>query len=327
MNHLPGEKPRKLVVKQEAETDPNFGSPPGERDLKSLLDSGIIVIDKPKGPTSTFTADSVKRIIKQKKVGYSGTLDPIVTGILPVGLNNATKFLEALLYGGKEYVTFMKLHEKVTKKRLNEVLKEFTGKIYQTPPVRSAVKREQRVREVYYIDLLEFKGKNVLFKVGCESGTYIRRLCHDIGEVLGTGAHMQQLRRSKTSTFNEDDLCNLYDLIDAYYYWKEEGDEEPLRSLIHPPERCLDHLPKIYADDGAINSLTHGGQLAVPGIIKLSEQIKKGDKVAVFSLKEEAVLLGTAQLSTEAILKQEKGIAVKTDRVLMDDNVYSRINK
>jgi len=207
MKYLPGQKPRKLLVKQEAKTNPNLGCAPEDRSLKDLLKSGIIPLDKPKGPTSSVVADHAKRILKVKKMGYSGTLDPIVTGVLPLGINDATKYLEALLYGGKEYVTFMKLHEKVPKKRVKEVLEEFTAKIYQTPPVRSAVKREQRVREIYYINQLEHKDKNVLFRVGCESGTYIRRLCHDIGEALGTGAHMQQLRRSLSGSFTEKDTC------------------------------------------------------------------------------------------------------------------------
>ncbi|MEM3942069.1 MAG: RNA-guided pseudouridylation complex pseudouridine synthase subunit Cbf5, partial [Candidatus Bathyarchaeia archaeon] len=115
--------------------------------------------------------------------------------VLPITLEESRKVAQALLVSGKEYVCVMKLHGDVAESRVKSVLEEFEGEIYQRPPVRSSVKRQLRTRKIYYIDFLEMMGRNVLFRVGCEGGTYIRMLCHHIGEVLGCGAHMQELRR------------------------------------------------------------------------------------------------------------------------------------
>lgn len=103
-----------------------------------------------------------------------------MTGVLPITLADATKVVQALLLSGKEYVCVMKLHGEAPEERIRGVLKEFEDVIYQRPPVRSAVKRQLRTRRIYYVDFLEMDGRNVLFKVGCEGGTYIRKLCFDV---------------------------------------------------------------------------------------------------------------------------------------------------
>lgn len=324
MGKLPFEQiKRKLLVRAEEEST-EYGHAPESRTTNHLLQTGVVNIDKPAGPTSTQVSDFVKNILYAKKAGHSGTLDPNVTGVFPVGIDNGTKVLHALLTAGKEYVALMHLHEKVPEKKLHEVLKEFTGKIYQTPPTKSAVKRSLRIREVYYIDVLEISGKDVLFKIGCESGTYIRRFCFDIGMAIGCGAHMQQLRRTKLACFDESHMVTLQDLADAYYFWKEEKNEKELRKVLQPMENALAHLPKIIISDYAVDSLCHGAQLAIPGILKISSEIKSGETIAVFTQKDEGVIIGKALKSSEEILEEEKGIAVKTERVLMEPGVYPK---
>ena len=168
---LPSDKKPKRLIKIQAKTNPNYGKKPEERNIKELLENGLINLDKPQGPTSHQVDSWVKKILNIDKVGHSGTLDPNATGVLPLGLGAATKSLQFLLLAGKEYVGIMKLHKNVSKKQLFEVCKGFVGEINQVPPVRSAVKRVKRKRKIYYFDILEVRDRDVLFRVGCESGT------------------------------------------------------------------------------------------------------------------------------------------------------------
>lgn len=287
-----------------------------EKSASDLLNTGIIILNKPSGPTSHQAVDYLKKVLKIKKAGHSGTLDPGVTGVLPVALSNATRITHALLTAGKEYVCLMHLHKEVEEKKILETLKEFTGTITQLPPVKSAVKRQHRKRTIYYIEIIEIKNKDVLFKVGCEAGTYIRKLVHDIGLRLGCGAHMAELIRTKAGPFTEKEMVTLQDLADAYHYYKK-GEEEHLKKIILPIEKGIEHLKKIYVHEGAVNSLCNGAFLKVPGVCKLDSDINKGDKVAVLTLKKELVLVGEALINSNKIMKLAKGIAVRTEQVFM----------
>ncbi len=115
----------------------------------------------------------------------------------------------------------------------------------------------------------------------------------------------------------------LQDLEDAYAFWKEDGNEKFLRHCIKPVEFAVQHLPKIWVQDSAVDSMCHGASLNVPGIVKLESGIQKGDMVAVMTLKGELVALGDAMLSGEDILGAEKGYAVKTHKVFMKPGAYS----
>ncbi len=219
----------------------------------------------------------------------------------------------------------MQLHSGVPEERLKKVLREFTGKIYQKPPLRSSVKRAIRVKIIHYIELLEYTGRYALLRVGCEAGTYMRKLCHDVGEVLGVGAHMRELRRTRTGPFKEDEtLVTMQQLSEALYEWRSSGSEKLLRKTILPMEYIVSHMPKIVIRDSAVDSIAHGADLAVPGIVMLHDNIKRGDKVALMTLKGELVALGKALMSSKDIEKASKGIAVKTIRVVMSPGVYPK---
>lgn len=322
---LPSEKAREFIIKSDDFEVSKFGGNPEERDIKELIRLGVINVDKHPNPTSQEIVTSVKRILNLTKAGHSGTLDPAVSGILPVALEDATKIVEALLPAGKEYVCLMHMHDKVKESDLRVIFKEFETEIYQKPPVKSSVKRVLRKRTIYYIDLLEVEDQDVLFKVGCEKGTYIRKLCHDVGLVVGTGAHMKELRRTKSGPFKEDEtLTSLIGLFDAYEAWKETGNEEELRKVILPMERGLTHLPKIIIRDNAISAICHGANLAVPGILKFHDIIEKDMLVLLESVKGEAIALAKATLSSREIVSANHGIAAKTTRVLMDRDVYPK---
>jgi len=249
-----------------------------------------------------------------------------VTGVLPIALEEATKVIQALLLSGKEYICVMRLHSGVPEDRIKAVLDEFCGTIYQRPPVRASVKRRLRTRKIYYLDLLETDGKSVLFMVGCEAGTYVRKLCYDLGEALGCGAHMRELRRTRAGPFSEDEgLVTLHDVSYMFTLWQETSDETLLRKFIYPMEETLKPLPKIYIRDSAVDALCHGAHLAAPGVLSLETGIKPQDAVAIFTQKREAVALARALASTEEILRMDHGLVTKTKRVLMPRGIYPKM--
>ena len=220
----------------------------------------------------------------------------------------------------------MKLHSQVPEDRVKKVLEEFQGTLYQRPPVRSSVKRQLRTRTIYYNDFLEMEERNVLFKVGCEAGTYIRKLCYDIGEVLGSGAHMQELRRTRVGPFTEDEsLVTLHDISYLFSQWQETKDEKFLRKFIYPMEKALGLMPKIHVRDSAVDALCHGAHLTAPGVLSLDSGIKIGDAVAVFTQKGEAITLSEATVSSERMLKMDHGFVAKTQRVLMPRGMYPKM--
>jgi H/ACA ribonucleoprotein complex subunit 4 len=227
---------------------------------------------------------------------------------------------------GKEYVCVMKLHSQVPLDRVKNVLEEFQGTVYQRPPVRSSVKRRLRTRTIYYIDFMEMDERNVLFKVGCEAGTYIRKLCYDVGEALGCGAHMQELRRTRVGPFVEDkSLVTLHDISYLFSQWQETKDEGILRKFVYPMEKALELMLKINVRDSAVDALCHGAHLTAPGVLSLDSGIKIGDTVAVFTQKGEAVTMSKAFVSSEKMLKMDHGFVAKTQRVLMPRGMYPKM--
>ena len=314
------------LIKSNVETNPEYGCNPYERPIEEHIAKGIINLDKPSGPTSHEVDSWVKRILGCKKTGHGGTLDPKVTGVLPIGIDNATRVSQLLLPAGKEYVCLMTLHKEMPEDQIKAIFDEFTGKIYQTPPVKSAVKRELRVRNIYYSTIYEIEGKDVLFRIGCEAGTYVRTYCHDIGEALGCGAHMAELRRTRVGPFDErnNDLVNLHDLTDAYHFYIEDGDESYIREAIQPMEVASSHLPQIFIKDSAVEAICQGAKLGAGGIAKLSKDIQKGNLVAIKSLKGELVAAGTSLFSSGEIMNADSGLVVDTNKVFMDTGIYPK---
>jgi H/ACA ribonucleoprotein complex subunit 4 len=324
--NAPWEIKRSLLVKAEEETDYTYGCKPEDRPINDYIRFGLINLDKPAGPSSHEVTAWLKRILGIEEAGHGGTLDPKVTGILPIGLLDATKIIQALLLSGKEYICVTRLHKQTPENRIKAVLEEFQGLIYQRPPLRSSVKRQLRTRKIYYIDLLETQEKDILFRVGCEAGTYIRKLAYDIGEVLGCGAHMQELRRTRAGPLTEqDNLVTLHDVSYLWASWKQKQDEKLLRQFIKPMEKALELLPKIVIRNSAVDALCHGANLATPGILAIHTDIKPNDTVAIFTQKNEAVALAKALKPTQEILKTSHGLAAKTQRVLLPRGVYPKL--
>ncbi len=312
-----------ILIKSEDVTSQDYGCAPDRRPIEELLRKGVVNLDKPRGPTSHQVASWIKDILGVK-TGHGGTLDPAVSGCLPIFLGSATRLSDLMLLSGKEYVCLMRLHAHATKKNITSLLKKFQGNIYQRPPVKSSVKRVLRKRRVYETELLEISDNNILFRISCEAGTYIRKYCHDFGLILGTEAHMQELRRIRSGVFTEDDtLVTLHDLKDAYVFWKEGGEERFIRRCVLPMEYAVQNVPKLWVRDSAIDALCHGSDLAAPGVVRM-EKFGKGKTVAVMSLKGELVALGEALETTESILRAKKGFVVRTDRVFMEPGTYPK---
>lgn len=312
-----------MLVKSKRPISSGRGKRPEERTVDELLEDGVVVIDKPAGPTSHQVTSWVGDMVGAKKSAHGGTLDPRVTGVLPVGLGGAVRAMDALHYGTKAYVGVMRMHGNADRKRLEEIFKEFTDEIYQTPPMRSAVKRELRTRRITSLSLLETSERDVLFKVDCEAGTYIRSLCVDIGDAMALGAHLQDLRRTRAGVLTEDAAVSLHDLKDAYEEHKA-GDSGPLRKMLRPKEVLLAQMPKIEIKDSAVDAICHGANLAVPGIVSLDERINKGGTVAIMTLSGEGVALGTSLMDSEEVMKRSEGFAVDVSRVFMPTGTYLR---
>ncbi len=313
-----------MLLKSRRASGTGQGKKPELRTVEELLKDGVVVLDKPSGPTSHQVTSWVGDILGAQKAAHGGTLDPRVTGVLPVGIGPSVRAMDALHYGTKEYVGVMRMHGNLDRKRLEDVLKEFTDEIYQLPPIRSAVKREMRTRRIQALDALEVSGRDVLFRVECEAGTYIRSLCVDLGDALAVGAHMQDLRRTRSGTMTEDICVTLQDLKDAFELHRE-GNSALLRKMLHPKEILLAHIPMIEIKDSAVDAVCHGANLAVPGLVAIDERIRKSGLVALMTLSGEAVALGTALMDSEEMMRRNEGFAVDVSRVLMPTGTYAKV--
>jgi len=313
-----------LVTIDQDVTNNDYGTYYDKRTVKQLLEYGLIILDKPPGPTSHEVVAWVKRILKIPKAGHSGTLDPQVSGVLPLGLGEATKALGVLLLGPKEYHAIARLHSLPTKEKLENVLNQFTGEIYQKPPQRSSVLRRTRTRTIYELEMLEQKERLVLLRVLCEAGTYIRKLCYDIGEILGQGATMIELRRTSVHQFNDKNLVTMHNLADAFALWEENKDDSKLLRLLQPIEHALSEIKSVVIRDSAVDALCHGAQLAIPGILAISQNLKKDDLVAIYTQKGEVVALAETLLTESEIQENTKGYAFQTKRIIMAPNTYPK---
>ena len=314
-----------LITIDQDITDPKIGTYYNKRTIEQLLQYGLILIDKPPGPTSHEVVAWTKRILNIPKAGHSGTLDPQVSGVLPLGLGEGTKVLGVLLFGPKEYFGLGRLHSQPSKEELQSLLKEFTGEIFQKPPQRSSVLRQTRTRKIYELQLVEQKERLLLLRVLCEAGTYIRKLYYDIGEVLGPGGSMIELRRSRVHQFSEDSrLVTMHELAIAYSDWKDNGNESELMKMILPIEYALSEMKSVVIRDSAVDSLCHGAQLAIPGILQISPNLKKGELVGVYTQKGEIVSLAESLLDESEIKDNDKGYAFQTKRIIMTANTYPK---
>ena len=317
----------KMIVLDEEPADDSHGSSPSSRPVQAMLDYGLVTLDKPRGPTSHEVVAWTKKLLGVDKAGHSGTLDPPVSGVLPIGLGQSTRALSLLLLYPKEYRGVMRIHSSVPRRLLDGAVAEFTGEIFQRPPQRSSVSRQTRSRTIYELEITEAQGNLFLFRVLCQSGTYIRKLVYDLGEVLGVGATMVELRRTKVGPLTEEKgLVTLHQLNDAMFRLKQ-GEESPLRKLVSPIEDSLAGIGRVVIRDSAVDAVCHGARIGIPGVLAVSENVKKDDAVALLSAKMELVAIGKALLSTEEVRSLNHGLAATTERVVMRAGTYPKLWK
>lgn len=247
---------------------------------------GFIVVDKPVGPSSHGVVSAVRRILKQKKAGHTGTLDPFATGVLPVAVGEATKAIPYLDESVKEYRAVMYLgaatdtqdstgriistagYAGMTHERLAEAFSRFTGTISQRPPMYSAVKldgiplyklarrgeevdRAAREITVHSISIEQVELPFVTFSVVCSRGTYVRTLAADLGELLGCGAHLSSLRRLRSGPFNETQAISLESLQELH-----AGGQVP--AILITPYQALSHLRDLRLTAGGAKKVSNG---------------------------------------------------------------------
>ncbi|MCI4322028.1 MAG: RNA-guided pseudouridylation complex pseudouridine synthase subunit Cbf5 [Thermoplasmata archaeon] len=292
-------------------------APVGEK----LAAGAFLLIDKPRGPSSHQVTAWVRDLLGLKSAGHAGTLDPNVSGVLWVGVGPALKLLPLVLQFPKRYVGVVALHGDASDAAVRAVLAEFRGPVYQTPPVRSAVKRERRVRTIHRLDLIERNGPRLLIDVVGDSGTYVRTLAVDVGDALGVGGNLEELRRTGTGPFREEDSVGVTVLSDAVAQ-ASEGNSEPLLKLLHPMEQVWQEFPQIVLRDSAAAAIAHGADLASGGIERILKPFSAGQRVVLITRTGRLLALGRALVDSEEASRRRHGWVVDAERVLADASEF-----
>jgi len=274
---------------------------------------------------------------KRKFIAIIGTNHPLKKEKLKL-IKKISSHTENKTYIGFHYKKRLRENKKQLRKlggNLNRVLNSqvpITKNLYNKAKSVANLPEEDEfcIEKIKNIEKVNFKGKvydmtvpethNFLIETG-----FVSSNCHDIGQELKVGAHMAQLIRTKVGPYNEKTITSLHELKDAYEYYKD-GKEKELKKIILPVESAVQHIPKIWILDTTVDSLTHGADLNIPGISKLNE-FSKNESVAILTLKGELVSLAESQLSSEAIMKNEKGLAAITKKVFMKPGIYPKIEK
>lgn len=301
------------------------GSPPAvawPAPVAERLAAGtFLLIDKPRGPSSHQVTAWARDLLGLRLAGHAGTLDPNVSGLLWVGVGPALKLLPLVLEFPKRYIAAVNFHAPVPRRDLDRLAAEFTGPVYQTPPVRSAVKRERRVRTIHRLTVVEVSGTRVLLDVVADSGTYIRTLAVDLGEAFGTGGHLEELRRVSTGPFDEGQSVPLTALADGVSAARA-GDPTALLELLHPIEEVWREFPSIVLKDGAASAVAHGAGLAKGGILALPKPFPKGARVALVTRTNTLIATGVAQHDSKEVGSVRHGWVVDETRVFVDADRY-----
>jgi predicted rRNA pseudouridine synthase len=252
---------------------------------------GVVLLDKPGDLTSMECVERVKEILGAERAGHSGTLDPKVTGVLLIALDEARKAMPVLVGLRKEYEGAMHIHGDADEESVRGTARGFTGRITQTPPVRSAVSRKPRERDVYLFEITEIRGREIRFRVSCESGTYIRKLCHDFGGKLGVGAHMTGLRRTRINGFSVRECVSIGKL--------------GKRDVI-PLERVLERtgLKMVTVKRGSLGKIRNGMPVRGYDIVRTAK-LSKDEHVGICHGKR-IIALGLVMDSEAPVIKTDR---------------------
>ena len=312
------------MLDSSAKTDPKFGCNPKDRTLESLLDAGVILVDKPRGPSSHQLTAWAREMLGIQRLGHGGTLDPFATGLLTMLCGKATRLTEMVLTGDKKYIAVIRFGREVTLPEFVFFIYSVNCEIYNVPPLESAVKVRVRTRIIHEMKIIEddSEANLVALSITCNAGTYIRTLARDIGLLLDTNCELVELHRDKTGSFSQSNACTMQQLTDAVFLWKEHEDDKALRKLIAPVESILGHFPRIIVKDGAAAAIAHGAALARPGVVSIDEGIERGDLVVIETLKGEAVAIAETNSAVAKIQSMEHGEVARPKVVLMQAGIY-----
>ena len=312
------------ILDTDASTNPSIGGEPDSRDVMERLASGFILLATPAGPTSHQLASWARDMFGLERLGHGGTLDPFATGVLPLMAGKAMKLTKKILTHKKTYICVFRFATAPDEVRLAEVMKQLTGRVYNVPPEVSAVKVQVRTRKIYTFENIEIKGNDMIARVYCEAGTYIRTIARDMGLLLDMKVQLKELRRETTGVFKLEDCITMQELADAIWLWKECDQQEALLRVIHPIEKLLLDLPSATVKDSAAAALAHGAPLLRPGIVNIKSDVKAGKQVMIETLKGEAVGIVTLTLSTNEIATLSEGEVARPSMVLLDEGLYPR---
>ena len=312
------------VLDTKATTNPAVGTMPDQRTFEQRLAGGFILLDKPAGPTSHQVAAWARDLFELERLGHGGTLDPFATGVLPLMAGKAMKVTKKILNHKKSYICVFRFAQEVSDEDLQEAMVRLTGRVYNVPPEVSAVKVQVRTRKIFAFEQLDRSGNDMIARVHCEAGTYIRTMARDLGLLLNMKVQLKELRRDMSGVFTLDDCVTLQELADAVWLWKECDRPEALIRIIHPIEKLLLDLPSATVKDSAAAALAHGAPLLRPGLVNIAAGVASGKEIYVQTLKNEAVGVVTLTADTDDIASMTEGEVARPSMVLMDGDVYPR---
>jgi H/ACA ribonucleoprotein complex subunit 4 len=312
-----------IHIDNEAKTSAAHGCIPLQRSIEELLEAGMIVIDKPTGPNSHQVSAWARDILGVEKLGHGGTLDPFATGVLVLLSGRSMRLTKKVLSHDKTYVGILRAPRDFDTDALSRAITQLSGQVYNVPPEISAVKIQVRSRRMH-TRLVDVDGRDAAIEVICEAGTYIRTFARDLGLLLGHPVELKELRRTQSGRFTEPQSITLQDLKDAFWLWREKGDEIALRRILSPIEALVSEIPEIIVKDGAAGAIAHGAPLMRPGIVSIAEELERGDTVRLMTMKGELVAIASMLTRSEMITEMNEGEVARPDSVFLPSETYPR---
>lgn len=313
-----------IILDKDAKTSPSHGIRPEDRDIEQLLESCFILLDKSPGPSSHQVSAWARDMMGLEKLGHGGTLDPFASGLLPLLSGKAMRLTGKILTHDKSYLALFKFGKKLEREDVEEKMSMLTGKVYNVPPEISAVRVQVRTRKISKFEILDFDGNSLLTHIDCEAGTYVRTMARDLGLLLDTPVDLKELRRPTSGEFSLSQSITMQQLADAYWLWKEKGEETAMLRILHPIEDMLSDLPRVVVKDGAAAALSHGAPLLRPGVVSIAEGLKVGTEVLLVTMKGEAVAIAKMSQNSNVIPDMTQGEVAKPNCVLMREDTYPR---
>ena len=313
-----------ITLDKDAKTSPEYGTIPDERTIDQLLESCFILLDKSPGPSSHQVSAWARDMMGLEKLGHGGTLDPFASGLLPLLSGKAMRLTGKILTHDKSYLALFKFGKEIERKEIEEKMAMLTGKVYNVPPEISAVRVQVRTRKISTFNILDFNGTSLLTHIECEAGTYVRTIARDLGLLLDTPVDLRELRRPSSGAFSLKQSITMQQLADAYWLWKEKGEEAAMLRILHPIEDMLSDLPRVVVKDGAAAALSHGAPLLRPGLVSIDDDLNVGSEVLLVTMKGEAVAIAKMSQNSNVIPEMNQGEVAKPNCVLMKEDTYPR---